>query len=75
MTLRKKPLTKTERKILIFNKVKKGMTYDEAKQELNGELIYLKIQANKKVGRKKGMTKKVLNRKFKKDFDKLRKSK
>ena len=32
------PLTKTEMKILVFNKVKQGMSYDKAVSELNMEI-------------------------------------
>ena len=42
-----KPFTKTEMKILIYNKVKRGMAYEEAVKQLDKEVkemekIYLK---------------------------------
>lgn len=33
-----KPFSKTEMKILIFNKMKSGLSYDQAYKELSGEI-------------------------------------
>jgi hypothetical protein len=55
-----------EMKMLIFNKVKRGMSYDQAKKELEKE-IKTCIENSK--------TKKKDNPNFKEEFDKLRNGK
>jgi len=71
-----KPFSKTEMKLLVFNKVKRGMSYEKACEEL-GQEIHAIIQNSKK-GKKekkeqeneKEISKKI-NEKFKEEFEKL----
>jgi len=51
-----KPLTRTERKILVYNKCKQGKSYTEACKEVSKELDFLEKLASKKRGRKKEKT-------------------
>lgn len=47
-------LTRTEKKILVYNKMKqKGLSYDEACKELTQELDYLETKPKKKRGQTK----------------------
>ena len=66
-------LTQTEMKILIYRKIKvKGMTYDEARAELTGELAYFKEQYKKK--KIEAANKKVdIDKSFKEQFKELKK--
>lgn len=57
-----KPFTSTEMKILIFNKVKRGMTYDQACKELEGEIS--ECIKNSKTKKEKPS--------FKEEFEKLK---
>ena len=61
-----KPFSKTEMKILIFNKVKRGMSYDQACAELKKEISQC-IENSK--------TEKKEKPSFKDEFDKLRNGK
>lgn len=62
-----KPLSKLEMKILIFNKVKNGMSYSDATKQLKGEIGSM-IENSKK---KKEVDKRTVNEKFKDEFKKL----
>ena len=42
-----KPLSSTEMKILIYNKVKKGMSYEDARKELAMEIGEVKKNSKK----------------------------
>lgn len=46
--MRNKPLTRTERKILVYNKMKRGLSYEEAYNEVEGELSRLDKMNNDK---------------------------
>jgi hypothetical protein len=61
-----KPFSRTEMKILIFNKVKKGMSYEDAKKEVEKE-VNLCIK-NIRDQRKKDQEN-TKNKTFKESFD------
>ena len=66
------PLTRTERKILVYNKCKEGLTYEEAYKEVEKELAYLdKMSKDKRVnGRLKSQSQSDLF--FKEKFGELK---
>ena len=61
-----KPFTQTEMKILVYNKVKRGMNYDQAYKELEKEI---------KQCIKNSKTEKKKDPNFKEEFEKLRNGK
>jgi hypothetical protein len=46
-------LNRTERKILVYNKVKAGLTYEQACKEVEQEIIHLKELTKKQREQKK----------------------
>jgi hypothetical protein len=77
MANKSKPFSRTEMKILVFNKMKKkGMNYDSAYKELSEEIEYFNNE-NKKNEKKRSEEKleknkkKDKNKKFKEEFNKL----
>ena len=70
---RHKPFSRTEMKILIFNKMKgKGMSYNEAVSELNGEINQIIENDVKEEKKLKRMEEKKTNKqKFDEEFSKL----
>lgn len=63
---RNRPFSRTEMKILIFNKVKRGMSYDQACKEVEKEISEL-IENSRKPKKEKPS--------FKEEFNKLRNGK
>lgn len=62
-------LSKTEMKILIYNKVKRGMAYDQARKEVARDIEQLeKMKAERK-------TKKKQEKDFAKEFKQLKEKK
>jgi len=75
--VRNKPFSKTEMKILIFNKMKKGLSYEDACAEL-GKEIHMIIDNSGKYKKKQKKEQedekeieKRINKKFKEEFQKL----
>jgi len=70
---RHKPFSRTEMKILIFNKMKsKGMAYEDAVKELNGEINQIIENDVKEEKKLKRMEEKKTNKqKFDEEFSKL----
>ena len=69
--MKRQPLTQTERKILVYNKVQSGMSYNRACKELEAELSYLdkRNKFNRVEGKRKSAEKK---KNFKSDFKLLK---
>ncbi len=67
-----KPFSRTEMRILIYNKVKKGLSYEEAKREVQKEIEHL-LKNNKKMREKE--KKKDKRKTFKEEFAKLQNGK
>lgn len=67
--MRVKPLSRLEMKILIYNKVKRGMSYDDAKKELQEEII--SMRENSKQLEKQISLPNTISDKFKEEFNKL----
>jgi ribosomal protein L22 len=65
---RHKPFSRTEMKILIYNKVKNGMSYEKAKKEVSKEIASL-IENSKK---EKKVDEKTKCDNFQKDFKKMK---
>jgi len=63
---RHKPFTQTEMKMLVFNKVKRGMNYDQACKELEKEISECIENSKAKKDEKPS---------FKEEFEKLRNGK
>lgn len=73
MVRNKTGITKAEVKILVYNKIRKGMSYDQAYKEVEKELSYFKKQ---KEERKSKLEKPIkLKKKFKEEFEKICKRK
>jgi len=60
-----KPFSRIEMKILIYNKMKKGLSYEEARKEVSKEIEELLLNSNKKT------PKRDKNEIFKEEFEKL----
>lgn len=63
-----KPFTRTEMKILVYNKINEGYTYEEAKRIVKEEIDFC-IQSNKNEKQRK---KKDKIKSIKEDFKKLK---
>jgi len=50
--MKSKVLSKTERKILIFNKVHSGMSYEDAKAEVDNEIEQVRENAENEAKKK-----------------------
>jgi uncharacterized protein YoaH (UPF0181 family) len=68
-----KPFTRSEMKILVYNKMKSGLSYDEAIKQISKEVDY--VVNNKKELRREQKDNKKIDKKFKEDFTNLKNEK
>jgi len=69
--VRHKPFTKTEMKILVYNKVRSGMSYEQACKQLSKEIDRIIENDEKFEKEEKKARSKMEKNKFKDDFKKL----
>ena len=66
-----RPFARSELKILVYNKVKRGMSYADAVEQTRKEIETCKINHQENIE----SDKRTLNEKFKEEFDKLKNEK